>query len=301
MSVRLAVFPKCFLGRMMPPRTMTWLEWTGLAAGLPWIDGLEAYPPALDSLEATYLRRMRAAAAAHGLRIPMMCASPDFTQPDREARRRAIEVQRQVIDATAELGGSLCRVLSGQRWPGVGRDEGIERTVEAIQALLPQAATRGVTLIMENHYKDGFWRYPEFAQASDIFLEIVDQIDSPWFGVNYDPSNALIAGEDPMALLERVKDRVVSMHASDRRLRGGTLEDLRRLDADPMIGYAPYIEHGVIGEGLIDYDAIFRVLRGIGFDGWISIEDGQDPEAGLEHLRRSAGFLHAKLVDHGLT
>ena len=74
---------------------------------------------------------------------------------------------------------------------------------------------------MENHYKDGTWQYPEFAQPEDIFLEIIEQIDSPYFGVQYDPSNAMVGGFDPIAFLEKVKHRVVTMHASDRYLAPG--------------------------------------------------------------------------------
>ena len=81
---------------------------------------------------------------------------------------------------------------------------------------------------MENHYKDGTWQYPEFAQPEDIFLEIIERIDSPDFGVQYDPSNAIVGGFDPVAFLDKVKHRVVSMHASDRYLApGATLDDLK--------------------------------------------------------------------------
>ena len=59
----------------------------------------------------------------------------------------------------------------------------------------------------------------------DVFCDLVDRIDSPHFGVNYDPSNAILAGDDPLELLRRVKHRVVTMHASDRYLAEGTLED----------------------------------------------------------------------------
>ena len=62
----------------------------------------------------------------------------------------------------------------------------------------------------------------------DVFCELVGRIDSPHFGVNYDPSNAYLAGDDPLELLRRVKHRVVTMHASDRYLAEGTLDDLRR-------------------------------------------------------------------------
>ena len=60
--------------------------------------------------------------------------------------------------------------------------------------LIPHAAERGITLILENHYKDNFWTHPEFAQKTDVFCDLVGRIHSPHFGVNYDPSNALLAG-----------------------------------------------------------------------------------------------------------
>jgi len=197
-----------------------------------------------------------------------------------------------MIDITAQLGGRFCRVLSGQRREGLSRNDGVRWTVDAINTLLDHAASSGVILNMENHYKDGFWRYPEFAQDLDTFLEIVNQIDSPWFGVNYDPSNAIIAGEDPLEVLAAVKLRVVSMHASDRYLERGTLEDLKRQDG--TTGYAKGLKHGVIGRGLNDYSKIFSELKAVGFDGWISIEDGLN---GLEELRESVSFLRRKIAE----
>jgi sugar phosphate isomerase/epimerase len=296
----LAAFPKCYLDALVVDHTMTLFDWIEMAATLPHVDGLEFYPPALESSEPDYLARLKSAMDAHGLAMPMMCASPDFTQRDPGARAAEVARYRGVIDVVAALGGQTCRVLSGQRRPDVSRAEGIAWVVAAIKDVLPYAEARGVVLVMENHYKDGYWDYPEFAQARDVFLEIMEQIDSPWFGVNYDPSNALVAGDDPVELLEAVKHRVVTMHASDRWLEGGTLEDLRRLDADPQAGYAPFLKHGIIGHGLISYDRVFEVLASVGFAGWISIEDGQDPSAGMEHLRESALFLRGKMEQYGL-
>jgi sugar phosphate isomerase/epimerase len=64
------------------------------------------------------------------------------------------------------------------------------------------------------------------------------------------------------------------------------------MEKDALHGYAGLIQHGVIGRGLNDYDALFRILREAGFDGWISIEDGMN---GMEELRQSADFLRSKL------
>ena len=301
MPVKLAAFPKCFLEQMVEGE-MSVFQWLELASTLPHLEGVELYPypQALASWEPEYLNEVKASLEQHNLQMPMMCASPDFTNPDANARRAENEKHKAVIDATAQLGGTYCRVLSGQKRPEVSRGDGVRWVVESINQVLPHAASKGITLIMENHYKDGFWQYPEFAQAKDIYLEIIGQIDHPNFAVNYDPSNALIAGDDPYELLEAVKERVVTMHASDRSLEGGTFEDLKKFDADPTTGYASFVKHGVIGEGLIDYDRIFFILKSVNFSGWISIEDGQDPDVGVEHLRLSAEFLHKKLKQFGL-
>lgn len=301
MPARLAAFPKCYLDALVVDHSMTLFDWIEMAATLPHVEGLELYPPALESHDAAYLARLKAAMDRHGLAMPMMCASPDLTLRDPRARVAEVARQRDVIDVVAALGGHTCRVLSGQCRPDVSRAEGVAWVVAAIEELLPHAEARDVVLVMENHYKDGYWQYPEFAQARDVFLEIVAQVDSPWFGVNYDPSNAVVAGDDPVELLEAVKHRVVTMHASDRWLEGGTLEDLRRLDAAPQAGYAPFLKHGIIGRGLIPYDRIFEILASIGFAGWISIEDGQDPACGMEHLRESALFLHGRMEQYSLT
>ena len=195
---------------------------------------------------------------------------------------------------TQALGGRYCRVLSGQRRPELTAEQGVELAAACIEVCLPYAEERGITLILENHYKDDFWEYPEFAQKMDVYCALVARIKSPNFGVNYDPSNAFLAGDDPLELLRRVSDRVVTMHASDRYLAEGTLEDLRREEGGAQ-GYAKRLRHGEIGQGLNDYDAIFAELRRVGFDGWISIEDGVD---GFDQLQRSVAFLKQKIAQH---
>jgi sugar phosphate isomerase/epimerase len=141
--------------------------------------------------------------------------------------------------------------------------------------------------VIENHYKDGYWKYPEFAQKMDVFIDLIDSIDSPRFGVQYDPSNAIVAGDDPLELLDRVVDRVMTMHASDRYLaEGASLEELKQ--SDGTLGYSDKLRHGITGKGLNDYDAIFSKLKSAGFSGWISIEDGVN---GMEEMKESIDFL----------
>lgn len=284
--MKLAAFPKCFMDQLVVDRTMTVFDWIDMAADLP-VDGLEMYSGFLESLDPAYLERVRGAIEKRHLEMPMLCCSPDFTSPDATERKSQIETEKKMIDATAALGGRYCRVLSGQRRPEVSRTQGVQWVAECLEELVAYAAQKDVVLALENHYKDNYWLHPEFAQKSDVFIEILDRVRSPQLGAQFDPSNTILAGEDPIELLQNIKNRVVTMHASDRRLKPGhTLDELRQ--AEDSVGYAAILSHGVIGSGLNDFPKIFSILRGAGFDGWVSIEDGVN---GFDEIRQSAEFL----------
>src|SRR4051812_30173081 len=263
---KLAAFPKAFMRALCKDGTMTLREWVDLATPLQ-LDGLEYYSGMLELADPARWAHARREVESRGMVIPMLCCSPDFSQPDPELRRQEVEKEKTWIRMAATLGAKFCRVLSGQRRPELTRAQGLDIVVANIEACLPEAEACGMTLILENHYKDDFWSFPEFAQKMDVFCELVDRIHHPRFGVNYDPSNAFLAGDDPLELLRRVKHRVVTMHASDRTLIEGTLEDLRREESGAE-GYASRLKHGEIGKGLNDYDAIFQELKRAGFDGW---------------------------------
>ena len=296
----LAAFPKCFLDALCVTREMTVDQWIDLSLQFD-VDGLEFYWGFTPQENPAEWERIRKRVEEQNRSIPMMCYSSDFTKPTWEERRQEIEQQARAIRATAGLGGRYCRVLSGQRRPSVPRDLGIKWVRECIMEVLPFAQKNGVVLIIENHYKDGFWEYPEFAQKMEDFLELIAGIpDSEWFGVNYDPSNAIIAGDDPIQLLQAIKHRVKTMHASDRYFEGGTIDELRQIEVQPQVGYANILKHGVIGRGLNDYDQIFAILKSVGFAGWISIEDGPDPARGVGDISDSARFLRAKMKHAGL-
>ncbi|HLT07624.1 MAG TPA: sugar phosphate isomerase/epimerase family protein [Cyclobacteriaceae bacterium] len=290
---KIAVFPKAFMNALCKDGTMRLEEWINLAVKLD-VQGLEWYAGFLEMQDKTKWSSFREKVEAHGKSISMMCCSPDFTHPDKAFRQAQVEKQKYWIDMTYALGGSYCRVLSGQRRPELSVAQGIEFAAASIEECLPYAAEKGITLILENHYKDDFWEYPEFAQKMDVFTQLVEAIDHPNFGVNYDPSNTFLAGEDPIELLKKVSHRVVTMHASDRYLKEGTIEDLRKEEGG-AVGYAKRLAHGEIGKGLNDYDAIFAELKRVGFDSWISIEDGVD---GMDQLERSVSFLNRKVKEY---
>src|SRR5947209_6742713 len=160
---QLAAFPKAWLDDLCVHGTMNVRQWLELGRTLG-VDGFEFYSGFLELQDPANWAAVRRMVDDVGQRVPMFCCSPDFTHPDPAFRRRQVDAEKRWIDLSAVLGAGYCRVLSGQRRPEVGREEGIGYTVQCIEACLPHARQRGVTLIIENHYKDGYWQHPEFAQ-----------------------------------------------------------------------------------------------------------------------------------------
>jgi sugar phosphate isomerase/epimerase len=286
--MKISAFPKAYQDAIIKERRMTVFDWIDMARQLD-TQGLELHEGFLESHEDGYIDSVAEAIADAGYVLSLMCCSPDLSHPDDDERQRAIDHEADMIRVTHRMGGGFCRVLTGQRRPEVDETQGIEWVAGAIKQLIEVAREYRVVLALENHYKEGYWQYPEFAQKQAVFLKVLDAIpEREFFGVQFDPSNAVVAGDDPVGLLRAVSDRVVSMHASDRYLLPGkTLDDMRQHDG--TLGYPEFLLHGVTGQGMNDYDAIFSILSEANYSGWVSIEDGVN---GLDEMQQSLQFLH---------
>ena len=96
---RLAAFPKAFMQALCKDGTMTVSEWISLAANLE-IEGLEWYAGFLEMEDPANWSRFRKEVEDHGMVIPMMCCSPDFTHPDPAFRENEIAKQKHWIEMT---------------------------------------------------------------------------------------------------------------------------------------------------------------------------------------------------------
>ena len=188
---KLAAFPKAYMDQLCVDGTMTLREWIDLAATLD-IDGLEFYTGLLDLQDRTRWAEARKATEDHGMTIPMLCAHPISRIPIRssaQTRNRQAEVLDR-YDRCTSAGTLLPRPLAVSVVLKSAAPTGSKFAAQCIEACCPICrSSTDITLIIENHYKDDFWEYPEFAQKMDVFCDLVDRINVTNFGVNYDPSN----------------------------------------------------------------------------------------------------------------
>jgi sugar phosphate isomerase/epimerase len=104
-----------------------------------------------------------------------------------------------------------------------------------------------------------------------IWRRAFADIDSPSFGLNYDPSHLVLQGISPLAPLEEFRDKLFHVHAKDVRIDQRAVAEVGRFDF-PNRWHQPRIP----GFGDIDWARFVAELMRVGYDGPVCIEIEDD-------------------------
>ena len=208
-----------------------------------------------DLLSNAALQEIKRHAFVLGLPLCGMSTHQGFVTPDRDSRKRNIDLTVGQVELCGRLGIPTMRVNTG-RWgtsgsfdqlmkqrgieeplPGHTEDEAFDWVIECFEQIVPTAEKLGVVLGLENHW--GLGLTPEGV------LRIVNAIDSPWLQVTLDTGNFL---EDPYERLELLAPKAVFVQTKT------------------------YYGGGEWYELDLDYQRIAALLHKHNYRGWISLE-----------------------------
>jgi sugar phosphate isomerase/epimerase len=188
--------------------------------------------PTIPDAATVDLAAIRAAFAAHGVRIWGLSATYNMTHPDPERRSRETVAAAAMVDRAADLGVTAVTLCTGTRDPGDMWRPHRDNT--------PAAARAGVRLGVEpesaNVVRDA-------AAARRLLADLGG--DARHVGIVLDPANLLSPGTLPrqrkilQAAAEALGDAVICVHAKDV----------------VAAGYA------AAGYGGLDYELVFALVR----------------------------------------
>ena len=111
------------------------------------------------------------------------------TSPDAETRAKALADLKQAIRDTHGFGGSSVLLVVGHGKDGP-EEEIWPRSIENIAKALPLAAELGVYIVVENVWNHFLYDHEGGAdQTADKFIKYVDELNSPWVGMQFDIGN----------------------------------------------------------------------------------------------------------------
>lgn len=231
-------------------------------AGIEWM--YDRHGEGANPLETANGRReMAQRLAAARLAVKSVCADYFMDCPlircTAAERRARLERLKWLIGVCPEVG--IDRIVLPLLDNAAIHDEAeYETTVSGLRQVLPLAEIHGVRLSLETDL------------APPRVRQLLQDIDHPMVGVNYDTGNSAAAGFDPTEEFAAYGQWIVSVHLKDRMRGGGTVP---------------------LGEGDGDFPRIREALLKIGYQGDFVMEIARGP-AGEERAWQEKMALRAR-------
>lgn len=248
----------------------------GLIDGVSWIQGLGYFPHI--SLAEDPLR-IRETMEKYGVRFSQLDAA--YPLSGNEGLYYGVPYVLKSLPWAKLVGCPNIATTDGLKKPeGMSETEALELMKRAYGSIVETAERYQIAVNIEVH---GY-----FTTNPDLLEKMLDFVQSPYFGLNFDTGNSFIAGQDPIQFCRRFLSRIKHVHVKDvseslaRALRG----------KDTGIG----ISHAAVGEGVNaeNIRTVLAILRDNGYQGFLSIEcEGQ----GGPLIERSLRWLRQTLVE----
>ena len=211
---------------------------------------------------------------------------PNPLDPDESASNLAVEHLKCVILAADRLGIGRVTTFAG-RDPSLSIDANWPRFLQVWRPLVQFAEDHGVRVGIENcpmlFTADEWPGGKNLAISPAIWRRMFDDIPSPNFGLNYDPSHLIWMQMDHLAPIAEFADRLVHVHAKDVRIDRAKLDDHGVL-AYPNLWHTPKLP----GLGDVDWGAYVAALHDAKYDGPVVVEvEDRAFEGSLDRLRAS--------------
>ena len=232
-------------------------------------DGVEVWAQTFDILG---VEGVEAALAPYRLEVASVNPYFDFTS-SQESYDASLAIADEFIGYARRLNCSRIRTFTSKMNSFKAADEAEsehwERAVRGIRETCDRASPHGINCVMEAHFGDG-----QLYDSSENVLRILDEVGRPNLMVNLQPP---LRGESPLKSAERLGPHVRHLHAHN--WKGGW-------------GAFTYLDRGDV-----DFEAFLGILRGHGFDGYVSIEHAsKNPFGFARHNIRYLRRLFEKLA-----
>ena len=179
--------------------------------------------------------------------------------------RSLIDTEKRLLEMALELGTNIVTTHIGV----------VPETKECVQ----YESMHEVCFELAEYAKKlgGHFAVETGPEKSELLKAFLDELGSDGVAVNLDPANLIMcAGDDPVNAVHNLKDYIVHTHAKD----GVQLKpfDTKALYSPRFYGLKALKGNGILyeevplGKGGVKWDAYLAALRGIGFDGYLTVE-----------------------------
>ena len=212
--------------------------------------------------------RVKTVLQKNQMRVSALQASQNHISPDPAKRQQENDYFVKLINFAGKVGIPYIGTASGKD-PAKPFDQQVNEIVRVYTENYFPACEK-------NHVRILWEPYPLNANiaTSPVGFEALFKGfgDSPYVGLQYDPSHLVWQMMDPIQTARDFVDKIYDVHLKDTEIRWDVL---RRGGIDP-VNKARWWRYRIPGLGSINWAEFFTVLQGVGYTGAMSIEQ-EDP------------------------
>ncbi len=211
---------------------------------------------------------------------------PNILDSDLEKRKKNISHLYKLIEASAILEINMVTTFIG-RDPKKTVSENLELVKEVWPPIVKYAEDKGVKIAIENCpmlFTEDEWPGGQNLMTTPAnWRKVFDIIDSPCFGINYDPSHFVWQQADYIKPIYEFKDKIFHVHYKDIKIFKDRLQDVGIM-ATPL----EYMSPKLPGLGDVDWGKYVSALTDIRYDGYTCIEvEDRAFESGMEDVKKA--------------
>jgi len=170
---------------------------------------------------------------------------PSLISPNPQHRADRIRLILKTLDFAKTIGAPNISITSGRCLGGMPPDRAARQFADSIKPILDRAGTLDVKVGIE--CEPGL--YLEYVAE---LREWIDRLSWPGLGANLDIGHSQVIGESIPGVVRMLGDRIWNLHVED------------------IPGRKHY--HMIPGEGTLDWNALIKALREIGYDRFLTVE-----------------------------
>jgi sugar phosphate isomerase/epimerase len=245
----------------------------------------------VNALDDSALARIQNQLASTGVAISGLGYYPNLLTPDDEESKAGASHLKQVMRAAQTLKLPVVSTFIGRDWTR-SVDDNWPRFRAVWPDLIKFAEDHGVRIAIENcpmlFTRDEWPGGKNLGSTPALWRNMFDEIPSPNFGLNYDPSHLVWQQMDYIKPLRDFRSRIFRVHLKDARVDQHRLDEVGIL-AHPLEYHSPKLP----GLGDVNWGQFLSVLGDTGYDGPICVEvEDRAYEANLDARKRALVQSH---------
>lgn len=214
------------------------------------VDGVSLESCFIPRFDKEYLSEVKGMLDEYGFDRVFAWGHPDGLEGGKNEQEFGKMVES--IDYAGQIGAKVMRVVgSSLMFRFEPHEPQLEKLAKMFSEAVKVAEENDIKLAVENHID----------YNSDEILSLIQQVNSPYFGINFDTGNFMRVLDDPIQGMEKLAKHVYATHIKDLKPQKGV----------PVNEWF-FFSSTPVGEGLVDNQKLAQILKDNNYEGFLAVE-----------------------------